>query len=158
MKQQYTLIKDTDANQLIVKEFGELDKDIMSLLCEERFDADKLRAASDAGKPALVAALRSNNLYPPTSHAEQLADAVMALYAAEDQQTADLTFDDKELLAKPEAADEEIEDLDDDVDIDDDDDDSDELDDLLDDDIKIKSTSSPLKIADDDQVDAEDET
>ena len=38
MKQQYTILKDHDKSRLIIREFGELDKDSLSLLCEESYD------------------------------------------------------------------------------------------------------------------------
>ena len=38
MKQKYTIHKDTDNKRLIIKEYAELDKEILSLLCEESYD------------------------------------------------------------------------------------------------------------------------
>ena len=38
MKQQYTILKNLNDSRLIIREFGELDKDSLSLLCEESYD------------------------------------------------------------------------------------------------------------------------
>lgn len=158
MKLKYTLSRDMASGQLSIKEFGELDKDIMSPLCEERFDDETVRAAMAEGTAALVEALRSDNLYPPSVHAVKIAETVAAMYDT-DSQTEEIFFDDKKMLAKEQ---EEAEAYDDDIkeDVDlDVDDDTDELDGLLDDsDLKIKSTTSALKIADDDSVDLEEDT
>jgi hypothetical protein len=65
MKQKYTIIKDSKNKQLIVREFAELDKEILSLLCEETYEQKVILAAIKKGKEDLISALRTNNLYPP---------------------------------------------------------------------------------------------
>ena len=158
MKQKYTLLRNNDTKQLLIKEFGELDKDIMSLLCEETFDEDVITAAIEKDESALIAALRSDNLYPPETHAKKIAESVVALYASEEEQTVDILLDDKELLSKEQEDAEPLEDLKEDVDPDTVDE-TDELDNLLEDnDIKTKAATSTIKIADDDLGDAEDES
>jgi hypothetical protein len=37
MKQKYEILKDEDNKRLIIREYAELDKDVMSLLCEESY-------------------------------------------------------------------------------------------------------------------------
>ena len=157
MKQKYSIVRDDKSNQLIIREFAELDKQILSLLCEETYDSKMIRAAIKQGGSHLIAALRTNNLYPPGIYAAKIAESVTALYATKDQESLDLYFDDLELLAvKPrparkDAAEEEpVEEQGEDVD------------DLLEDDFeseyeekdKISKLNSSLKIADDDYGDA----
>lgn len=159
MKQKYTLVKDVGGKQLIIREFGELDKDIMSLLCEETFDAQEIEIALTEGKAALISALRTNNLYPPAAHAERIAETVVALYQSDALETTDILFDDKEALLNNDTDTEEYDDLDGDVDLDVDDDEADDLDELLDDDdINIQNTTSAIKIADDDSVDIDEDS
>ena len=100
MKQKYTIVRDDKNKQLIIREFAELDKEILSLLCEESYDEKKIRAAIRKGREALIAAIRTNNLYPPGVYADKIADAVKNLYAAKAKASEDLFFDDRELLAK----------------------------------------------------------
>jgi hypothetical protein len=76
MKQKYTIIKDDKNKQLIIREFAELDKEILSLLCEETYDQKLIRSAIKSGKEDLIAALRTNNLYPPGIYADKIANAV----------------------------------------------------------------------------------
>jgi hypothetical protein len=104
MKQKYTIVRDDKNKQLIIREFAELDKEILSLLCEETYDEKRIRAAIRKGRETLIAAIRTNNLYPPGIYAHKIADAVKKLYAAKAKASEDLFFDDRELLAKEQKA------------------------------------------------------
>jgi hypothetical protein len=159
MKQKYTIIKDDKNKQLIIREFAELDKEILSLLCEETYEQKVILAAIKSGKDDLISALRTNNLYPPGIYANKIADAVKELYATKGKESEELFFDDLELLARsnepePRKAEEPAEDQDE------------ELDDLLEDDFESdyededppKKMDSSLKIADDDYGDSDDES
>ncbi len=160
MKQKYTIIKDSKNKQLIIREFAELDKEILSLLCEETYEQKAILAAIKSGKENLISALRTNNLYPPGIYAEKIADAVKALYATRGKDSEDLFFDDLELLShakepQSRAAAEPDDEQDEDVD------------ELLEDDFEqdfdendnqIKKLDSSLKIADDDYGDTPDES
>ena len=156
MKLKYTLVRDDESKKLIIKEFGEMDKDLMTLLCEETVDEAVITQAIKEGQSALIFALRSDNLYPPASHVEKIAESVMALFGPEGKPSVDVFFDDNDRLAKAQEN-EPFEDIKEVVDLDADDE-ADELDNLLaDDDIKIKPASA-IKIADDDSVDIDEES
>ncbi len=157
MKQKYTIVKDDKNKQLIIREFAELDKEILSLLCEETYDEKQIRAAIRKGREALIAALRTNNLYPPGMYADKIADAVKNLYAAKTKASEDLFFDDLELLAKEvkvETDEAQVEK------------DSGDLDEVLEEDFEseyedeepIKKMDSSLKIADDEYGDSNGES
>ena len=159
MKQKYTIIKDDKNKQLIIREFAELDKEILSLLCEETYEQKVILAAIKSGKDDLISALRTNNLYPPGIYANKIADAVKELYATKGKESEELFFDDLELLAranepKPRKAEEPVENQ------------AEELDDLLEDDFEAdyededppKNMDSSLKIADDEYGDSDDES
>ena len=159
MKQKYTIIKDNKNKQLIIREFAELDKEILSLLCEETYEQKVIIAAMKSGKENLIAALRTNNLYPPGIYAEKIADAVKDLYTTRGKESEDLFFDDLELLShakepKPRAVVKPEEEPDE------------EMDELLEDDFEsdfdedddqFKKPDSSLKIADDEYGDTNDE-
>lgn len=109
MKQKYLILKNEDKNELVIKEFAELDKEMMSLLCEETYEISTLQAAFEQDKEALVKALRTHNMYPPGVYAEQIAEAVIALFAPDANPSAELFFEDKDLFVveeeeTPEAA------------------------------------------------------
>lgn len=124
MKQKYTIAKDRKTGGLTIQEHAELSKDMFSLVCEESYDKQKIEKALAEGRTALIATLRTPNLYPIADYIEQIADAVSRLYnekeAQEDQ--VELVFDDVELFQQEEE------------DIEPEDEDSVEIDDLLDDD------------------------
>ena len=159
MKQKYTIIKDSKNKQLIIREFAELDKEILSLLCEETYEQKDIRAAIKKGQQNLISALRTNNLYPPGIYAKKIADAIKDLYATQDKESEELFFDDLELLAEPDEPEaQEIEDPDEKQDG--------KMDELLEDDFESdyenedhpKKLDSSLKIADDDYGDTNEES
>ncbi len=100
MKQKYEILRDDDNKRLIIREFAELDKDIMSLLCEESYDKKAVKSAMGAGREALVAALRTKNLYPPGVYAGKIAEKVMEMYGSKGEVSEELLFDDLEFLAR----------------------------------------------------------
>jgi len=155
MKQKYSIYKDSNNEKLIIKEYAELDKEILSLLCEETYPDETIVSAINSGADALVRALRTRNMYPPSTFASKIAAAVISLYENGDEQSIEIMFDDKELFEQEEAAESE-----DSVDTD-----SEDIDELLDDEIDgvyedkklIKDLKSSLKVADDDAIDTDEE-
>lgn len=156
MKQKFQIQKNDTDRQLIIRESAELDKDAMSLLCEVIFEADVIENAMTDGREALIAALRTRNMYPPRIYAEMIADAVQNLYASAESDTAELLFDDLDLLTHERAAAAVLDDLEDEAG---------EIDELLEDDFEdeydeeddIKKINSPLKIEDDTSSDLDEE-
>ncbi len=152
MKKKYLIVNDKKNKQFKIQEFAELDKDSLSLLCEETYDYKTIKSAIAAGEDALIAALRTNNLYPPGSYAHQIAVAVIGLHKSKTSSSVELFFDDIELLTQKRQAvqmtpelDEEPAELDE------------VLEDEFDDKEDIKKLDSSLKIADDDYVDIDDD-
>lgn len=155
MKQKYLILNDKENKQIKIQEFAELNKQMLSLLCEEAYDYKTLKSAISAGKDELMAALRTNNMYPPGIYAEQIAAAVNNLLKSRKQESVELFFDDINLLAKKRGNVKIVEPVEDEPV---------ELDDVLEDDYddpydekdQIKKIDSSLKIADDSYVDDDD--
>ena len=156
MKQKYAIIRDDDQKTLVVREYAELDKEMMSLLCEETYSQDLISTAVEQGTQAVINAIRTNNMYPPTMFAQAIAEAITGILSEGGNPSAELFFDDKELFnqeipAPSEESDEEVEE---DVDVDD------LLDDTLDDDFGddkvLKDLKSSIQVADDDNTDQDD--
>jgi hypothetical protein len=156
MKQKFQIQKSDADHQLIIRESAELDKDVMSLLCEVAFEADAIKNALSDGREALIAALRTRNMYPPRIYAEMIADAVRDLYLSADKESTELMFDDLDLLTHERAAIAALDDIEDEAG---------EIDELLDDDFEedyddeddIKKINSPIKIEDDTASDMDEE-
>ena len=159
MKQKYAIIRDDDQKTLVVREYAELDKEMMSLLCEESYSQDAIDAAVKEGHQAVIDALRTNNMYPPTVFADPIAKAIEGLFGKDGNMSAELFFDDKELFTKEAEAVEEVEsdpeeDVKEDVDVDDllDDD----IEDDLSDDKVIKKLKTNLQTTKDDDTGVKD--
>ena len=151
MKQKYLIINDKKNKQFKIQEFAELNKEMLSLLCEETYDYVTIKSAVSAGKEALISTLRTNNFYPPGNYAEKIAAAVYQLHQSKAEEPVELFFDDINLLIKKRKSPEtsrsgQPED------------DSADLDDMLEDDYdddysekdRVKKIDSSLKIEDDD--------
>ena len=156
MKQKYAIIRDDDQMKLIVREYAELDKEMMSLLCEETYGQETIAIAVKNGRQAVIDAIRTNNMYPPTIFAEPIAKAIEGLFEEGGNSSAELFFDDKEFFIKEAevAAAEPDEDVDEEVAVDDllEDD----IDDDFGDDEVLTDLKSSLQVADDDSNDVED--
>jgi hypothetical protein len=155
------ILKNNEKNELIIREFAELDKEILSFLCEERYSGDAIKAAMAQGRTSLLRALRTHNMYPPGLYMEKIMEAVKAMYDPQHPEAesagADIFFDDMDYLTRDSREPEILEEIIDEE--------TDDLDELLDDDIEddfdekdtIDPLNSPLKIADDDVLDIEDD-
>ncbi len=156
MRQKYAIIRDDEQKTLTVREFAELDKEMMSLLCEETYDQEKIAAALTEGPQGVINAIRTNNMYPPTLFAQAIAEAITGLLAEGGNPSAELFFDDKDLFNKDIVLpmEEIAADVDEDVEVDDllDDD----IDDDFEDDKVLKELKSSIQVADDDSNDVDD--
>lgn len=160
MKQKYELLRDDEKKLLILREHAELDKDMMSLLCEQTYPLEDVEEAIKKGPLALVNVLRTKNMYPPGYYIERIAASFVEIAGQSDKTSAEMLFDDLEFLTREEQEtdvltnimEDEASDLDDLLD------DEDSMDDdFEDDDISNIGSNSSLKIADDDSLDIDDE-
>lgn len=158
MKQKYAILKDDAKNELMVREYAELDKEILSLLCEETYDSQAIKTEIEKGKDQLIATLRTRNMYPPYIFAERIADAVISICEPDGPSTADLFFDDKEFFLQPPQEELLIEE-------EDIEEDSESIDDLLEDQMDelddkkiIKNIKTSIKIAEDESADSGEES
>ena len=155
MKQKYLVINDKENKQIKILEYAELNKEMLSLLCEESYDYKTLKSAITAGSDTLIATLRTNNLYPPGIYAKQIASAVTDLYKSKDRDSLELFFDDINLLAQNRKSVEIAEQIEDDpADLDEMLEDG--FEDTIDDKNDLKKIDSSIKVAGDDFGDAED--
>ena len=155
MKQKYLIINDRENQQIKIQEYAELNKEMLSLLCEESYAYKTIKPAIAAGTDTLISALRTNNLYPPGIYAEKIASGVTDLYKSKDQDSLELFFDDINLLAKnrepaeiAEHTEEDPADLDEML--------EDGYDDTLDDKDDLKKIDSSIKVAGDDYGESDD--
>ena len=152
MKQKYLVLLDNDAGKLAIQEYAELDKEMLSLLCEETYDAAAIKAAMEKDRTALIQALRTHNMYPPGTYTERIADAIVEMFQPGANSSAELFFEERDMFESV------VEPVVKEPDEDDDEDTGIEVDDLLDDDIDddfeekgiIKDLKKSIKISDED--------
>lgn len=158
MKQKYSLVRNVEQNTLIIKEYAELDKEILSLLCEESYTDEAIQSAIEIGEQELISIIRTHNLYPPGFYSQKIAEAITQMYSENGNPTVELFFDDRELFSES-GPDGLAEDADEDMDSENS---SVEVDDLLEDELEddfdedtniVNNLKSSLKVADDDSSD-----
>jgi hypothetical protein len=115
MRQKFLISQDSPNKRLKISEYAAIGRknrnvapavqreEKFSLLCEETYaDALILRSIA-SGIGALVAALRTSNLFPIERYAIKIAESVMALYDSGPHLAVELLFDDADLLPQKEA-------------------------------------------------------
>lgn len=145
MKQKFVILKSDDQKEFKIEEFAELEKDIMSLMCEEKYVSKNIKSAISAGKEALISLLRTKNFFPTALWINQIADAVIELHDNKQEYSAEVLFDDKEDKVSAMEVRAEIEQLEDEID-EVDESEPDEFDQLIDENDKIKDGVTPIKI------------
>lgn len=111
MQQRYDISVDAEANRLSIKEYTMLERPnrkqvhsdhtqlAYSLIHEETYDGNVIRAAIENGKEALIEALRSDNFYPIYSSAEYIAEKVIGVFESTSDNFVKLYTDDLTLLS-----------------------------------------------------------
>jgi hypothetical protein len=155
MKHKYQ-IAIADNERLVIREYAELDKESFSLLCEEVYERSAVERTMKEGADALVAFLRTKNMYPPGIYANKIASTVLEMASCDGESTRELVFDDVDLLSQVRVPAAELEDIEDE-DAELDDLLGDELDDEYDEKNDMKNVKSSIQISDDTSMDLEED-
>ena len=114
MRQKFVISQDGARNKLKIMEYAIVDKipkDAAALLWEEgsykllgveTYDSDIVESSIPKGRRVLVSVLRTYNLFPIEPYAKKIAESIIALYKSENEDSAELFFDDVDLLTVPE--------------------------------------------------------
>ena len=112
MRQRYHISKEGTANDLVIREYAVTGKekkrtldaspseDDYVFIYQENYDGDAIVTAISKGKADLIAALRTDNLFPAGLMAVKIADLVIELYLFPEDRSVELSFDDFELFAQ----------------------------------------------------------
>ncbi|MCG6909787.1 MAG: hypothetical protein LJE94_06635 [Deltaproteobacteria bacterium] len=110
MLQKYLISIDYESNILKIGEYAIIDKvpkkfdslaltkDYYSLLGEETYDRDDILQLISKGNSSLIAALRTRNFFPIEACAQKIATTIKKLYQSSTKNTAELFFNDMEVL------------------------------------------------------------
>ncbi|MDI6687873.1 MAG: hypothetical protein QME06_06585 [Desulfobacterales bacterium] len=143
MKQKYLILRNDEKNELIIKEFLEINKEIFSLVCEETYNNNDIESAVAKGEKHLVSVLRTDNIYPVGLYADKLAESIIRMYGTGHKEPIKLFFDDAISFSKKKEDSIDLEDVEDKIPGDDE---------LFEDDFddhKILKNVCSIKVADD---------
>ena len=98
MKQKYVVLLDNEIGKLSIQEYAELDKEMLSLLCEETYEVQAVKTAMEKDRNALIQALRTNNMYPPGVYTERIANAIVDMFQPGANTSAELFFEEREMF------------------------------------------------------------
>lgn len=156
MKQKYVISRDTEKKELVIEEYAELDKDILTLVCEETYSDKNIESAIRKGREALLFVIRTEKLYPPVIYADAIADSVIRIYDSKNNQSEELFFDDLDFISKDREKrgierdlEDKAADLDDLI--------EDSFDDAYEEKNTINNLNSTLKVAEDEILDVDDD-
>jgi hypothetical protein len=151
VKQKYLISKSEDGKQIAITEYGEVDKEIFSVLCRETYDTTKFEKAKEEGINSLIPAFRTRNLFPPFSTAVKIAEGIETCLHTRENETIEVFIDDAETLGALVEGIDIIDDIEDETE---------QLEDLLDEsvdefdeNISIRKISTSIKVDDDDLSD-----
>ena len=111
MRQKYVISRNGAKNKLKISEYAIIDKDLnqvapsmlqkgdFSLLCEETYESEIIVTCISKGMSALVAILRTHNIFPIEPYSTKIAESVMGLYNSSEDGSVELFFDDMDLVA-----------------------------------------------------------
>ncbi len=110
MHQKYLISRDLSQQELKIREYAVIEKkpkraapslpeaENYALLCEETYESEIVVNTISEGINALVAVLRTDNIFPIGPNATKIAESVMALYTTSEDGSVELFFDDLDCL------------------------------------------------------------
>lgn len=76
-----------------------LHKDNFTFVGEETYKSEAILDSIARGNDDLIGTLRTHNFFPISTYASEIADKIIELYALSEDFTAELFFDDRDLIA-----------------------------------------------------------
>jgi predicted RecB family nuclease len=76
-----------------------LQNESFSFLCEETYESEMIMSSISEGMNALVAILRTHNIFPIEPYSTKIAESVMGLYNSPEEGSVELFFDDIDLVS-----------------------------------------------------------
>lgn len=110
MRQKYVISRNDDNHTLEIREYAVIDTDLkkvassalkkidFSLLCEETYESKVIIDSISNGMIALIATLRTQNIFPIEPYITKIAESVTLLYNSSEVGSVELFFDDLDLL------------------------------------------------------------
>ena len=90
--------KDIDKQDLTIIEYANLDKELLTVIGKEVHQEDTITKAIAKGENALIALLRTKNMFFPGILAHKIAESIKMLYERPDDQYAEIYFDESDFI------------------------------------------------------------
>ena len=100
MRLKYTMEKKSKANELILREYTEIDEERYVLLNETIYNSEKIVSAVSKSERELLIALRTENMFPPDMFANRLFEMVTTLLNSKKRQCIEIVVDDLDYIDK----------------------------------------------------------
>ena len=110
MRQKYVISREGAKHGLKIREYAIIEKNLnkvaspllkkgnFSFLCEETYESEIIVKSIAKGMSALVATLRTHNIFPIEPYARKIAESVITLYNTTKDGSVELFFDDIDLV------------------------------------------------------------
>lgn len=147
MKQRFSISRNTGGEQIVIKEYAELDKGVYSLLCEESYAVQAVKAALAKGPGHVITLLRTESFFPTSYFTEKLTSSFNDYLQREGDDTLQIEADDAECIRTLSSKDVPVEEsgsIDDLLDV--------EAEEIIEDDQPVGKLEAPIKIAEDETV------
>ena len=85
-----------EKNALEIQEHSELEDEQFFLVYKNIYNSDDIKSAIEEGDRALIDKLRNDKFFPSSDYMNQIMDVVKNIYAVNDENPFELSFDDQE--------------------------------------------------------------
>ncbi len=143
MKQRFSISRNNGGDEIVIKEYAELDKGVYSLLCEESYAEKSVSAALAKGPEHVITLLRTESFFPASFFTEKLIAALDDYLQRGSSETVKIDADDTECInsISRQVAEEETGGIDDLLDVD--------TEEIVADNAPVEKLDAPIKIAED---------
>ncbi len=100
MKHKYIIQKNRADEAFSIKEYAELDKEMFSFVCEEKYDTKLFQDLLTKGTKSFLTLLRTQNFFPPKQFVERIVQSIVPLLESAEQDSVELLCDDAEFLPR----------------------------------------------------------
>jgi hypothetical protein len=94
------IIEKNDTDEVLLKEYTEIEEERYSLLNEMVYDQNMISSAVSKGENHLLSILRTDNMYPPRVYAAKLSEMVTELLHSDKKKTVEIILDDLDFVDK----------------------------------------------------------
>lgn len=100
MRHKYVISLNNEKEEMILQEYGELDKDIFTIVSEGIYPRSEIQDVAGKGMDSLANAIRTRDFYPCGTVAVKIAASIMELLEGQNETAVEVVCDDADYLTK----------------------------------------------------------